>query len=158
MYGHQITGYDWRFGDGTFASGIVVQHSYAGTGPYFPALFVTYAGGQQSSTDRVLYLGSLSVHYPLDPVVGQIVSFDASYYLDNNKSLVCSWDFGDSVVRGVVATRVYVAVGNYTAHVEDSRRWCLEGRNPGDRFCRHWRCSAVGGLERRVWLREYRSL
>ena len=113
--GYEITGCDWRFGDRTFASGIVVQHSYAGPGTYFPALFMTYAGGQQSSMDRVLYLRSPSVHYPSDPVAGQTVTFDASYYLDNNRSLVYSWDFGDSIVRGVVATRVYDTVGNYTA-------------------------------------------
>ena len=115
IYGYEITAYDWRFGDGAFASGVVVEHSYAGTGPYFPALFVTYAGGQLRISDTVLYLGSPSTHYPSDPVVGQIVTFDASYYLDNNRSLVYSWDFGDSVVQGVVASRVYDAVGNNTA-------------------------------------------
>src|SRR3989304_792077 len=115
VYGYEITDCSWRFGGGTFSSGIVVEHVYASPGTYFPALFVTYVNGQQSSTSNILRLGLPSVHYPSEPVVGQMVTFDASYYVDNNRSLVYSWDFGDAVAQGVIATRVYYAVGTYMA-------------------------------------------
>ncbi len=114
--GTGVTDYTWMFGDGTRGSGMIVQHSYPKPGLYITYLTVAFAGGLQSSY-QVLGISTPSTHYPHDAVVGQKVVFDASYYVDNSRSLTYSWDFGTAVVEGVVATWVYDSPGTYIARL-----------------------------------------
>ncbi len=52
--------------------------------------------------------------YPTNPIAGQRVTFDASYYLDAGRTMVYTWDFGDSVVEGVTVSHVFNVVGDYS--------------------------------------------
>ena len=51
-----IAAYDWDFGDGTSATGKIVQHKYETVGTYTARLILTDTAGRRSSTTKLLNL------------------------------------------------------------------------------------------------------
>jgi len=117
-----IVSYFWDFGDGTNATGVVVEHAYSENGTYTVTLTVTDDdGARSSSTSSKLILWN-------DPPVasftesaetvytGESIIFNASSSYDPDGSIVSYfWDFGDgSNATGVVVEHAYSDDGNYT--------------------------------------------
>ena len=82
-----------------------------------------YDNGQTDEGRAYLYFGSLGLHspvalfdyWPTDPVVDEIITFDASSSYDPDGDIVSYvWDFGDGTTEdGVVTTHAYAAHGTY---------------------------------------------
>jgi predicted outer membrane repeat protein len=56
-----IATYSWRFGDGGFANGKVVQHAFASPGNYSVSLTITTENGKQASVTRAVHVASALV-------------------------------------------------------------------------------------------------
>jgi len=116
-----IVEYFWDFGDGTNATGVVVEHSYADNSNYTISLVVTDNDGAVSSVasiKTVLNRPPIAVFTEsADTVfIGQTISFNASDSYDVDGSIVeYFWDFGDGFnITGVVAEHTYEINGTYT--------------------------------------------
>ncbi len=79
-----IVGYQWEFGDGTFGSGVTVQHAYSSSGTFTARLTVTDNGGASNTTTRSVAVQAAGlpdlvvqsmVHSPTNPTIGQNVTF-----------------------------------------------------------------------------------
>jgi len=116
-----IVSYFWNFGDGTNATGVVVEHSYADNGTYTVTLNITDNDGVSNSSSSVktvlnrspvaLFTESSETAY-----TGQIITFNASASYDPDGSIVSYyWDFGDGTnATGVTTSHSYLYEGNYT--------------------------------------------
>jgi len=116
-----IVGYFWDFGDGTNATGVTTDHSFADDGNYTVALTVTDDDGATNivfSTKTVLNRPPVASFTESAETVytGETIYFDASGSSDPDGSIVSYfWDFGDSTnAIGVVVDHAYVDDGNYT--------------------------------------------
>lgn len=120
-----ITGYSWKFGDGSTSSGMTVTHSYSFAGTYTVTLTVSDAAGNtdedtinitvegeqkdRESPEAVLKADNKTVH------IGESIDFDASRSSDNVEINSYSWKFGDgSTGSGETAAHSYYSTGNYT--------------------------------------------
>jgi PKD repeat protein len=133
--GHRIVGYDWNFGDGTFAGGSNVQHAYQAAGEYTVTVQVT------DDADRVSTLKSLKIVVggsgggsptasltisPTNPTAGAPVFFDGSASTGSSGSAIISysWTFSPTggSATGQTVTRTFTA-GAYqvTLTVTDSQ-------------------------------------
>jgi PKD repeat protein len=74
-----VTGWDWRFGDGTTASGESVSHRYAANGDYSVTLTVSARGGRSSIQSYVLSVRQPDTTPPAIVVVDQYGGDDFSY-------------------------------------------------------------------------------
>jgi PKD repeat protein len=116
--------FEWEFGDGNTATGMMPTHTYAQAGNFEVRLVVD--DGQARSEPS---LASAAISAPpvnLAPIAdpggpyagepGQAISFDGSASADpNGDSLTYSWDFGDgATASGVSPTHTYAAAGIYT--------------------------------------------
>jgi PKD repeat protein/KaiC/GvpD/RAD55 family RecA-like ATPase len=95
-----IVNYSWDFGDGTTAIGILVNHSFSNYGTYLVTLQVTDNDSMTAETSKyVLVIKNpiaSFVHSPAYPIVGQLVTFDASGSVPEGGTVSSfSWDFGD---------------------------------------------------------------
>jgi PKD repeat protein len=52
-----VTGYSWDFGDGSTASGRVVEHTYDSYGTYEVELTLSFVGGGSATVEREVYAG-----------------------------------------------------------------------------------------------------
>lgn len=123
--GATITAYSWSFGDGTAASGAVVNHSYASAGRYLVTLTVFDSLGLAGSVFQVVNVSSKTLppvasftFTPQSPLVNQTVTFDGSSSFDPNPGgLITSytWTFGDGSPSGSgpVVTHAYSQQGTY---------------------------------------------
>jgi len=118
-----ITSYFWDFGDGTNATGIIVEHVYQDNGVYTVTLMVTDDDGvtaTATSTKYVLNRPPISsfTYSPTLPIVGETVTFNASSSYDPDGSIISyQWDFGDGNVTTIaspIVTHIYTTFGNYT--------------------------------------------
>ncbi len=106
--GHQITAYNWDFGDGTTGSGVTPSHAYFRTGTYTVTLIVSDDAGQQSfPVAQSVTVSSTSSQIvadftfsPSDPFVGQTVFFDSIQSTSSSTIVSWVWDFGDGVTCG----------------------------------------------------------
>ncbi len=121
--------YNWSFGDGASATGVVVSHTYTSEGTHAASvvvsdgnggassasLSITVTGDAPSNTDPEAVLSSdvTSGRVPL------LVNFDASGSSDaDGDDLTFVWDFGDgSTAVGVGASHTYAIAGTYTTSV-----------------------------------------
>jgi len=117
-----IVSYFWDFGDGTNATGVIVDHAYASSGTYTVTLKVTDNNG------AVDFAFSTKTVLPNQPPVAvftesattvftnDIIEFNASASYDLDGTIVSYiWDFGDlTVASGVFVKHWYADNGTYT--------------------------------------------
>jgi len=123
-----ILNYTWDFGDEQTGNGSVVNHVYTSLGIYTAMLTVTDNDGlrgTKSSDVPVIKSPVASFTFsPSSPLIGEIVTFNASSSTPNGGSLISySWNFGDGDTdSGIITTHAYANVGNYTVvlNVTDS--------------------------------------
>ncbi len=117
--------FEWEFGDGTLATGMMPTHTYAAAGVYEVRLVVD--DGQARSDPSVASAEITAPPVNIAPVAdpggpyagepGQTITFDGSASADpNDDPLTYSWNFGDGspAGSGVSPTHAYAAAGNYT--------------------------------------------
>jgi len=116
-----IVSYFWDFGDGTNATGVVVEHAYSDNGNYTVTLTVTDDDGAtatSTSIKNVLNRPPIATFTESAETVytGEAITFNASGSYDPDGSIVSYfWDFGDGTnATGVVVTHSYSDDGNYT--------------------------------------------
>jgi PKD repeat protein len=137
--GGEIVRYDWNFGDGTVAEGMIVTHSYSSAGQYLLTLTVTDDRGASATTTQTM------VAVPNQPpvanfeaqingvplttltvTVNQVISFDGLSSQDPDGDIISYvWDFGDgtSLGEGSTVEHSYSEAGPYiiTLTVTDDR-------------------------------------
>jgi PKD repeat protein len=118
-----IVSWDWDFGDLATASGEIVTHSYSAADTYTVTLTVTDDDGLTDTTTQAVTVTTAPeppvasfTYSPLSPVVGDMISFDASGSSDADGTIVSfEWNFGDSAAgTGVTAVHAYAAADTYT--------------------------------------------
>jgi len=105
--GGTIIEYEWNFGDGKYATGQIVTHTYSGQGSYIVTLNVTDSEGLwdvEQKPIQVVQPHGPKAEFTLTPEtakVGELVKFDASNSLSgwngthNMPITEYRWDFGD---------------------------------------------------------------
>ena len=116
-----IESYFWDFGDGTNATGVVVEHTYEDDGTYTVTLTVTDdddATGTATATKTVLNRPPVAIFTESAETVytGEVITFDASDSHDPDGTIVTyHWDFGDGTNgEGEVVEHSYIDDGTYT--------------------------------------------
>jgi len=139
--GGTIVSYSWDFGDDTpivIEADPITTHAYATFGSFTVNLTVTDDETQTASKTRPVDVRqhpvALFIFSPIDPLEGELVTFDASSSSADGGSIVSyEWDFGDGsphvVETDPVTTHVYTTYGTYTVtlNVTDSEgKWDTE--------------------------------
>jgi len=118
-----IVSYEWDFGDETSGAGMGVTHPYSTAGPHLATLRVRDNDGLERSQTKLVSVRALgppiaSLYLsPTFPVIGEMVTFDASPSADLDGTIVSyEWDFGDGARgAGVVVGHIYHRWGTYRA-------------------------------------------
>lgn len=122
--------YRWDFGDGSSASGALVQHAYAVGGTY--PIILTVDDGKALANSMARAATTLTIHKaPVavagdnrDVCTGEIITFDGSRSRDpQGGSLRYQWEFGDGTGAAIVnPTKIYRKAGVYpvTLRVQDA--------------------------------------
>ena len=123
-----LASFNWNFGDGATAAGLIVSHHYSQSGSYNVVLTVTDSGGLSDTSTYTLQIVEVVANHPLalingpsSGVVGEAVIFDSGGSYDPDGTIVSYvWDFGDSAVgklaRSAAESTVahtYQAAGTY---------------------------------------------
>ena len=115
-----VVSYFWDFGDGTNASGVIVDHAYTNVGTYTVTLTVTDNDGATASTTAVKtvlsrppvasFIESATTVYTDD-----VINFNASISYDPDGVIVSHfWIFGDGTnATGVIVSHAYADNGTY---------------------------------------------
>ncbi len=113
--------YQWNFGDGTTASGVVATHSYAALGLYTGTLVVNDGQFNSEIITFTVEISKSPNNAPLanagGPYSGDIsVTVDGSASSDTDGDVLSySWDFGDgSMGSGANVNHIYELPGTYT--------------------------------------------
>jgi PKD repeat protein len=117
-----VESYEWDFGDGTTATGDLVNHSYGSTGTYTATLTVTSDSGE-TATDTVEV--SIEANGPpttsisanrTSAKVDEAIALDGSGSSDADGSITSyEWAFDDgTTATGPDATHRYASAGEYT--------------------------------------------
>ncbi|MBB6647163.1 PQQ-binding-like beta-propeller repeat protein [Halobellus sp. MBLA0160] len=119
-----IESYEWDLGDGTTASGGVVNHTYESPGNYTVNLTVTDASGRTNSTERVIPVGPATPtaafdYRPKPQNATRPVAFNASTSTAPNSNITSyEWEFGDNETgTGETINHTYFDPGNYTVNL-----------------------------------------
>lgn len=127
-----LSGYEWEFGDGGKAAGVVVEHAYEAPGTYVARLTVTDDAGVRNSSASAMH--EVFVNDPpvahagkgREVAIGEPFAVDGAASQDSDGKLVhYAWSFGDgATAEGSRATHEYAAPGRYEVRLEvrdDSR-------------------------------------
>jgi PKD repeat protein len=116
-----IASYFWTFGDGTNATGVIVDHIYINDGNYTVTLTVTDDDGALAIVTATKYILN---HPPIASFTenattvktGELIQFDASASYDPDGTIVSyTWNFGDgATASGITVTHAYADDGTYT--------------------------------------------
>ena len=117
-----IVSYWWNFGDGTSATGIIVEHSYADNGSYTVTLTVTDNDGATHTATAIKTVLNRSpvASFTESPAffvyINETIHFDASDSSDLDGNIDSYWwDFGDGTsASGVTTEHSYTLEGDYT--------------------------------------------
>jgi len=116
-----IVSYFWAFGDGTNATGTIVNHAYADNGVYTVTLTVTDNDGATATASAIKTVGNrppipLFTESATTVFTNEIINFNASGSYDPDGTIVkYFWDFGDGTnATGVTTGHAYGNDGNYT--------------------------------------------
>ena len=119
----QVVSYNWDFGDGNTATGVLVEHTYTKGGLYKVSLTVTDNDGKTNtaSLDVNMYQKP-TASFTATPNRGLVplqVDFDASESKDDDGRIVTyQWTFGDGLYgQGSKVTHSYVMGGPFTAQL-----------------------------------------
>jgi PKD repeat protein len=129
-----IVSYEWQFGTGRSATGMVVSKSYDTPGDYNITLTVTDDAGNAAVASQTVTIGSSSpggltaafTFSPTSPLPGAPVHFNASTSTSANPIASYKWDFGDgspvTTTASATTSHTYSAVGTFvvTLTVKDS--------------------------------------
>ncbi len=123
----QISRYEWRFGDGSSATGRTVAHRYRSSGPVTVTLTVTDDRGASASSTQQLRVRARSNQAPVvnfqispsNPRVNETVTFDASNAFDPDGQISrYEWRFGDnSSATGRTVSHRYRSSGSFTVRL-----------------------------------------
>jgi PKD repeat protein len=119
--------YEWSFGDGSVASGLVVTHAYTAPRIYTVTLTVTDAAGASASTVRSVIVRSIAAPTvtitvtPDPPFVDRQAVFAAAATPAPGHSIVSyEWNFGDdttATTTGPNVVKTYDEVGTFVVTV-----------------------------------------
>jgi PKD repeat protein len=137
--GHQVTTFNWTFGDGTGGTGFQTQHTYTVAGTYNVILSVTDdLGRKKVFAPKAITVGTggptvviaflpTAPAMPAPPAAQQVtVTFNSNGTTTSNGATIVSyqWDFGDSTPTSGAANpaHVYTSKGTFsvTLTVTDS--------------------------------------
>ncbi|MEA1988388.1 MAG: PKD domain-containing protein [Pseudomonadota bacterium] len=118
----EIVSYEWDFGDGQTAIGMLTDHTYTQSGTFSATLTVTDSSGQSvRSVQTMTVLNEEPVAHIVSTVLSGTVpldvNFDASGSLDSDGQIVSyEWSFGDgATATGINVQHTYLKAGNFTA-------------------------------------------
>ena len=116
-----ITNYFWDFGDGTNATGMATEHSYADDGNYTVTLTVTDDDGathNATATKTVLNRSPVASFTESAEIIylNETIHFNATGSYDPDGNITSYfWEFGDGTnATGVTTEHSYPLEGNYT--------------------------------------------
>lgn len=119
--GGQIVGYQWQFGDGSTATGVESDHTYAQPGAYQVTLIVTADNGLTAQATQQVVISPAAqppkaiIDAPTQGTVGQPLTFDGSSSNGQTPLTGFLWSFGDGVAAtGQVVQHAYAQAGTYT--------------------------------------------
>jgi PKD repeat protein len=123
-----IEDYDWIFGDGNTAEGVITSHSFSSVGTYAVTLKVTDDDGLSDTTTKILIVSNSPESDTTSPVavagndvdveVGSSVIFDAGMSSDDVGIVSFIWDFGDGTSgTGMDVSHSYYIEGNYIVYL-----------------------------------------
>lgn len=119
----KIVNYEWDFGDGETANGIiksVCRHSYSSRGKFPVNLTVTDNEGDRTTKTIEINVTeplpeAIGTYSPVDPDVGQAITFDASQSKDRSGKIISyEWDFDDGYAgKKASVSHEYTDTGTY---------------------------------------------
>jgi PKD repeat protein len=121
--GHNISSYDWTFGDGSSGGGAIATHAYASAGTYTVTLQVTDDVGRKSTlVSQSVTVGTgnpvaqITVSPPSGPVANTFSFIGSQSTAATGRTIVrYDWNFGDnSTSSGATTSHKYAAPGTYT--------------------------------------------
>jgi PKD repeat protein len=113
----------WNFGDGSTASGEIVQHTFRSPGTFGVTLTVIDSIGASNSITQNVVIGqgtlptATFVTSPTNPIIGQQVNFNAAQSRPAPGRTIRSfdWDFGDGTSgSGSQTSHAYASTGTFT--------------------------------------------
>ena len=127
--GDAIVSYEWTYGDGGTATGVLSSHVYVSAGSYNVSLEVTDEWGGSGSFERTIVVVPMTNPEPADawfsflppaPRSGEQVSFNAQQSRGSSGSVIVSyeWNLGDGASSmGRIATHAYEKSGWYSVEL-----------------------------------------
>lgn len=115
-------GVDWRFGDGTTASGSTVDHAWGHAGNYMVSAEVHDSNGAAATGTLAVRVGNVSANASVNATSGEPSSmfrFTAAGGGGAGPAYRYSWNFGDGTNgTGAEVNHTYPGAGSYTASVQ----------------------------------------
>lgn len=123
--GHNITSYEWDFGDGGTAGGQTATHAYSAPGQYTALLRTTDDAGRKGTSTQTVNVGAgtLTADFnfaPSAPAVAQAVSFDASASKASTGRTISryDWSFDDGTTgAGAQTSHTYNRTGTFNVRL-----------------------------------------
>jgi PKD repeat protein len=125
--GHQVTQFNWTFGDGSGGTGFQTTHAYTQAGTYNVVLSVVDdLGRKKVFAAKPIGVGTgapvpIITFSPGSPTAGTSVSFDSTGTTTSNGATVVSyqWNFGDGSAGSALANpaHTFTVKGTYTVRL-----------------------------------------
>jgi PKD repeat protein len=121
-----VVKYAWSFGDGSTATGRIVDHEFRDPGNYLVTLTTTDSTGAKASRSKDVQVGAgefPTVDFtvsPDGPAVNETVFFNASATVPaaGRRIVSYSWDFGDGKKgTGVTTSHKFTTAASYTVNL-----------------------------------------
>lgn len=111
----EIASYDWDFGDGAIANGVVATHAYEFGGAYSVNLKVTDNLGATAMTTQTVVPNYQPQAFFTYITSGLTLTVDASSSVDPDPIRQYAWDFGDGfTTTGIKVSHTYHTAGSYS--------------------------------------------